>query len=110
MQEAGYAFQIQFRKKEVTGQVPDKFRTSSGQVPDKLKILHFCREERSVKEMMTLLELKHRETFLKNYLYPLMEVNLLAMTIPDKPRSSKQKYLITPKGVEELKRESGESR
>ena len=102
LQEAGYAFQIQFRKKESTGQVPDKYRTSTGQVPDKLKLLPFCSEERSIKEMMAFLHLRHRETFMKNYLHPLMENKLLAMTIPDKPRSSKQRYIITPKGLKKL--------
>jgi len=48
--------------------------------------------------MMVLLRLKHRETFLKNYLYPLMEDELVIMTIPDKPKSPRQKYIITAKG------------
>ena len=48
---------------------------------------------------MTFFNLKHRETFLKNYLHPLIEEGLLAMTIPEKPRSSKQKYLATGAGL-----------
>ncbi|MEW6380920.1 MAG: RNA-binding domain-containing protein [bacterium] len=122
LREVGYAFQVQFRKKSgtegvdlklghaefrqvpdkyrtSTGQVPDKYRTSTGQVPDKLKLLDFCREERTIKEMMSFLNLKHRETFLANYLYPLMKESLITMTMPDKPRSPKQKYVITTKGL-----------
>ena len=106
MQETGYAFQIQFKKRLETGQVPDKYRTSSGQVPVKFKLLHFCQGPRAIKEMMAFFQFKHRETFLKNYIHPLIEEALLTMTIPDKPKSSKQKYLITPKGFEDLKKSS----
>ncbi|MCK5119097.1 MAG: transcriptional regulator, partial [Candidatus Latescibacteria bacterium] len=75
---------------------------STGQVPDKLKLLSFCRQERSIKEMMAFLNRKHRETFSINTIHPLMENNLIAMTIPDKPKSPKQKYRITSTGLKEL--------
>ena len=96
---------------EVTGQVPDKHRTSTGQVPDKYslssdarKLIVFCKQERSLKEMMDHMNLRHRETFLVNHLRPLLKKDLLEMTIPDKPRSSKQKYRLTEKGREYLER------
>jgi ATP-dependent DNA helicase RecG len=38
------------------------------------------------------------------YLEPLLTANWLEMTIPDKPRSSKQRYRITPRGLEVLKK------
>lgn len=108
-QEVGYAFQVQFRKKgpgaappPEIGQAPDRLRTSCGQAADKLRLLDFCREARSIREMMAFLKLKHRETFLKNYLYPLLRSQLLAMTIPDKPTSPKQRYVITPDGLKKL--------
>jgi hypothetical protein len=37
--------------------------------------------------------IKHRPTFRDNYLLPAMELGLVEMMIPDKPNSSKQKYL-----------------
>jgi ATP-dependent DNA helicase RecG len=37
-------------------------------------------------------------TFLYSYLQPALNVGLVEMTIPDKPRSSKQKYRLTDKG------------
>ena len=39
-------------------------------------------------------------TFLYSYLQPALNVGLVEMTIPDKLRSSKQKYRFTDKGKE----------
>lgn len=63
-----------------------------------MRLLDSCKKERSVKEMMSVMGLKHRETFLNNYLYPLIRDELINKTIPDKPRSPRQKYLATAKG------------
>jgi predicted HTH transcriptional regulator len=49
-------------------------------------------------EIMLSLELKHRPTFLYDYLHPALEQGFIEMTIPDKPNSSKQKYRLTEKG------------
>jgi ATP-dependent DNA helicase RecG len=48
---------------------------------------------------MKKLELRHRETFLNNYLHPAIEMNLVSMTDPESPTSPKQKYVITEKGL-----------
>ena len=55
-------------------------------------ILDYCIEPKSTKEIMGFLKLKHREHFRAEILKPLLEGGLLKPTIPDKPRSSKQKY------------------
>ena len=47
---------------------------------------------------MQQLDIKHRPTFLYNDLQKALDLNLLEMTIPDKPNSSKQKYRLTEKG------------
>jgi len=47
---------------------------------------------------MAELGLKHWKTFQANYLAPLMAMGVLERTIPDKPRSPKQRYRITPAG------------
>ena len=52
---------------------------------------------------MAFVGLRHRETFMLNYIQPLLEDDLLEMTIPDKPRSSKQKYKTTSNGLEKLR-------
>ncbi len=49
-------------------------------------------DEYSTKELMELLGLKHRPTFRDNYLLPALDMGLVEMTIPDKPKSNKQKY------------------
>ena len=56
----------------------------------------------STNEIMQLLELKHRPTFLYDYLKPALEQGFIEMTIPDKPNSSLQKYRLTSLG-EQLK-------
>jgi len=45
-----------------------------------------------------LVSLVHRQHFIKEYLKPLLEAGWLEMTIPEKPRSSKQRYRLTQKG------------
>lgn len=40
-------------------------------------------------ELRTLVGIKHRPTFLYNYLQPALDMGLIEMTIPDKPKSSK---------------------
>ena len=43
--------------------------------------------------IMTLLGLKSRETFRKNYMNPAIESGFVQMTIPDKPNSKNQRYV-----------------
>lgn len=43
--------------------------------------------------LMEKLELKSREGFRRNYLRPALELNLIRMTIPDKPNSRNQRYV-----------------
>ena len=47
---------------------------------------------KSANELMDLVGIKHKLTFRDNYLKPAIELGLVLMTVPDKPRSSKQKY------------------
>ena len=45
------------------------------------------------KDLMNRLGLKSKETFRKNYLHPAISLNLITMTIPDKPQSRNQRYV-----------------
>ncbi len=53
--------------------------------------------------------LRDREHFVKEYLDPILAAGLVEMTIPDKPLSSKQRYRLTPAGLEYLKSTKEES-
>ncbi|HDS46378.1 MAG TPA: hypothetical protein ENN68_09955 [Methanomicrobia archaeon] len=59
-------------------------------------------EPKSREEIQVILGLADRWHFRKAYLLPALEAGWLAMTIPDKPRSSKQRYVITEKGKKML--------
>ena len=45
------------------------------------------------KALMEKLELRSKEGFRRNYLRPAIEMNLIRMTIPDKPNSRNQRYM-----------------
>ena len=75
----------------------------SDQVSDQVKILKFCKTEKSIQEIMQLMGLKHRTYFRKNILKLLLDNKLLELTNPDSPNSPKQKYITTKKGLELLK-------
>ncbi|MBA5791672.1 putative DNA binding domain-containing protein [Flavobacterium sp. xlx-214] len=54
-------------------------------------------------ELMELVGIKHRPTFLYNYLQPALKSGLIALSIPDKPTSRNQKYYLTEKGKQNQK-------
>jgi ATP-dependent DNA helicase RecG len=62
------------------------------------QVAAFCREPKSAKEIMGELGLKHWKTFQENYLNPLIEGGIIQRTIPDKPKSNRQKYHLAEKG------------
>ena len=45
------------------------------------------------KTLMEKLGLKSKEGFRRNYLRPAIDLNLVCMTIPDKPNSRNQRYV-----------------
>jgi len=49
-------------------------------------------------ELQSILGLLDREHFRKSYLQPAIDAGLVALTIPDKPTSSKQRYVLTDLG------------
>jgi ATP-dependent DNA helicase RecG len=73
---------------EVTGEV-------TGEVA---KLLNVCQSETSRTQLQKALGLKAEENFRKLYLEPALKAGVIEMTIPDKPRSSKQKYRLTNAG------------
>lgn len=78
-----------------TLQVPYKFATTSQQVRELIKFIG--NNSMSVKEMMTLMELKDRANFLNNYLKPAIQDGFLKLLYPDKPNHPRKK-MLTIKG------------
>ena len=78
----------------VTGQNGTMSALSRHQV----EIMNQCGEERPISDLMEIAKRTDRTKFRNQVLNPLLNAGLLEMTIPDKPRSSKQKYRLTEKG------------
>jgi ATP-dependent DNA helicase RecG len=73
---------------EVTGEVTGEVR----------KLLLTVDGEMKRREIQAALGLKHEDYFRGAYLVPALKDDLIEMTIPDKPRSNKQRYRLTAKG------------
>ena len=53
------------------------------------------------RDAMQSIGLRHRPTFLYDYLQPAMDAGLVEMTQPESPKSPTQKYRLTAKGNHE---------
>jgi ATP-dependent DNA helicase RecG len=91
-------FEVTFSLVRPAVQVPYKHRTSTVQVPYKFDMIRFCTEPRSLKEIMMKFGLKNRAHMLTEYIQPLIVQEMIAMTVPQKPNSPRQKYVATEKG------------
>ena len=68
-------------------------------------MLAACADPKSREKIQKILALADRRHLRKAYILPALEAGWLVMTSPDKPKSSKQRYVITEKGrkmMEEL--------
>lgn len=70
--------------------------------PQVEKLLQVFEGSHFREELQEKLNLTHRANFRKMYLQPAIEQGWVALTIPDKPTSSKQKYYLTENGKEVL--------
>ena len=86
-------------------QVSTKLALSQHQV----EILRKCREDSPLVDLMAIAGRSDRTKFRHQVLNPLLEEGLIEMTIPDKPRSSKQRYRLTEKGRKFLDDLQGEN-
>ncbi len=86
-----------------TGQAQDKRRTSAGQAeinPNIERLVEAIGQDQlSTKAIMGKMQLKGRDNFLNLYLNPAIETGWVTLLYPDKPRHSRQKYLLTVKGL-----------
>ena len=84
---------------QVTGQV-------AGQVNEEImRLLKIIHGKMTRQELQEKLGLKGRANFEERYLKPALKQNLIEYTIPDKPNSRLQKYLLTKKGTKYLKKQ-----
>jgi len=72
--------------------------TKSALSPYQVQVLELAGIPRALAELMTPSGRTDRTKFRDQVVAPLLEAGLLEMTIPDKPRSSKQQYRITEVG------------
>lgn len=90
-----------------TLQAPRKYPASSPQV---LAILNAAVVgEKTREELQAAAGIKDREHFRKQYLEALLSADLLERTIPDKPRSPRQRYRTTPAGCAVLEKRDKEA-
>jgi len=69
----------------------DHHPNQNGQDMTKM-IIDFCKEPRSVQEIMDYLGVESRTSFRRKYLSPMLEQGILKMTLPEKASSKNQKY------------------
>ena len=93
--------QAEAQRGEVTGEVGTKLALSGHQV----EILAKCSEEQPLTALLKITGRSDRTKFRNQVLGPLLDQGLVEMTIPDKPRSSRQRYRTTRAGIEYLQKE-----
>ena len=106
-EQRGGQFVLTIRRKKILAQVEaqeDQVGTKLALSRHQVEILHKCQADSSITALMEIAERADRTKFRNQVLNPLIKAKLIEMTIPDKPRSSKQKYRLTKKGREELKK------
>lgn len=86
------SFIVKFYKKEASTAVKASEDNAN-------TIVEFCRTPRSRHEIAEFLGLESVSYVVSNYVTPLIEKGEIAMTIPEKPSSSKQKYYAVDKSI-----------
>jgi predicted HTH transcriptional regulator len=90
---------VEDRPSAVLGPSWDQVGTKLGPSWDQVeKLLSFAEMPRSIQELMDKMAWKNRSKFRAKYIAPLLDLDLLEMTIPDKPQSPQQRYKMTAKG------------
>lgn len=97
--EASGAVTVTFKAEVLAGaQIGDQVGTKLGLSPDQVQVLVLATEPRTLPDLMAPSGRTNRTKFRDQVVAPLLDAGLLEMTIPDKPRSSKQQYRITRAG------------
>ena len=80
----------------------DQVGTKSGLSEDQVQVLETSEDPQPLQELMRLCGRSNRTKFRNQVIHPLLDASLLEMTVPDKPRSSKQRYRTTVAGKRAL--------
>jgi Fic family protein len=97
------AFMLRMILDTVTSSTPEV----APEVTPEVRLVSALAGEMTRQQLKEALGLKDDEHFRKSYLLPALEAGLIEMTIPDKPRSSKQKYRLTDKGCQMMDQRGG---
>ena len=81
--------------------------TKSGPSRDQVQVLEFCRQPHSLPEIMSLFQRANRTKFRDQVIRPLLNTGWLALTVPEKPRSSRQRYRLTEEGEKQIANKPG---
>lgn len=85
---------------EVDDQVNDQVRDQADDqvVSVPIRVITYCQIPHSRKEILSFLGFANHMDAFRKHLLPIIENGLITKTLPNKPTSSKQRYLITEKG------------
>lgn len=67
---------------------------------EQVKVLKKCDHENTAMALMKILKRSNKTKFKQTILSPLIEFGFFEQTIPDKPKSPKQKYRLTGKFIQ----------
>jgi ATP-dependent DNA helicase RecG len=81
-----------------TPQIDEQVGTKSALSRHQVQILHKCRQECTLLELITISGRSDRTKVRQQVMGPLFSAGLVEMTIPDKPNSRLQKYRLTDAG------------
>lgn len=81
----------------LTHQVPNKLVADN---PNVLSVINAIgKDECSIKQIMKIMNLKDRPSFLNVYLTPAIAEGFVRMKFPNSPHHPRQRYLLTLKGL-----------
>ena len=86
---------ILYNQREMSPQAQGKREAEEQEdtVYDPKELLAFCQEPRTRKEIIAYLNISSSQYALRKYLDPLVQCGAIQLTIPEKPKSRKQKYV-----------------
>ena len=90
-----------------TVHVPHMYPTCKPEI--KAILCYAALKEKTREELQVATGINDREHFRKHYLQPLLSSGLLERTVPDKPRSPKQRYVTTAAGRAMIEKSDKES-